>query len=153
MRRTSASASDTAPLPSPGASEPASCFAGPVTSATCPPSCIAAVAGSAATSSVGGGAGIAEGFASIVGMGVEGVTSFACEESLFFSAVFRKARVVMRSLLFGLQSSTETGVCSQTGQVDGRVVLPIIDVSDANVRPTKSASHSFRISSARSKVF
>lgn len=88
-------------------------------------------------------------------MGVAGVASFACELSLFFSAVFRKALVVMRSLLLGLQSSTETGVCSQTGQVDGRVVLPvIIVVSDAKVRPIHCwVSYSSRKSSARSKVF
>lgn len=57
-------------------------------------------------------------------IGVMGVGSFACELSRFFSAVLRKALVVMRSLLLGLQSSADTGVCSQTGQVDGRVNLP-----------------------------
>lgn len=80
--------------------------------------------------------GVAEGFASTGVMGVADV-SLTCEVSLFFSAVFRKARVVMRSLLFGLQSSTETGVCSQTGQVDGRVVVPVIVVSHGQARPTK----------------
>lgn len=56
--------------------------------------------------------------------------SFCADVSRFFSAVLRKARVVMRSLLFGLQSSAETGVCSQTGQVDGSVNLPVASVSD-----------------------
>lgn len=119
---------------------------------TCPLSWTSAVAGSVATSSGGGSAGVAEGFASTGVMGVAGVASFACDVSLFFSAVFRKALVVMRSLLFGLQSSTETGVCSQTGQVDGRVVLPVALVSDVEIKPAKGASHNFRISSARSKV-
>lgn len=64
------------------------------------------------------------GFASLGVMGVMGVDSFAWELSRFFSAVLRKALVVMRSLLFGLQSSAETGVCSHTGQVDGSVNLP-----------------------------
>lgn len=53
-----------------------------------------------------------------------GVGSFACELSRFFSAVLRKALVVMRNDLFGLQSSAEMGVCSQTGQVEGSDSLP-----------------------------
>lgn len=64
------------------------------------------------------------GFVSMGVIGVIGVDSLACELSRFFSAVFRKALVVMRSLLLGLQSSADTGVCSQTGQVDGSVNLP-----------------------------
>lgn len=60
-----------------------------------------------------------------------GVASFVCAESRFFSAVLRKALVVIRSLLLGLQSSTETGVCSQTGHVVGRVDVPALVVSDA----------------------
>lgn len=61
------------------------------------------------------------GFAS---MGVMGVDSLASKLSRFFSAVFRKALVVMRRDLLGLQSSCEIGVCSHTGQVARRACLP-----------------------------
>lgn len=79
------------------------------------------------------GTGVALGFASHGVMGVTGVGSLAWALSRFFSAVFRKALVVMRSLLLGLQSSAETGLCSQTGQVEGRVSLPAV-VSHAKAR-------------------
>lgn len=74
-----------------------------------------------------------------------GVGSFVCAESLFFSAVFRKARVVIRSLLLGLQSSTETGVCSQTGQVVGKVDVPALVVSDAQQAETTATTRSLTV--------
>jgi hypothetical protein len=54
------------------------------------------------------------------GAGVADGRSF----SRFFSSVRRKALRVVRSALFGLQRSGETGLCSQTGQLSGRVVWP-----------------------------
>lgn len=39
--------------------------------------------------------------------------------SRFFSSVRKKAFNVVRSALFGLHRSGETGLCSQTGQLSG----------------------------------
>lgn len=41
--------------------------------------------------------------------------------SRFFSAVRRNTLIVVRNDLFGVQSSAESGECSQTGQDDGRL--------------------------------
>lgn len=56
-------------------------------------------------------------------------TSFDRRASRFFSSVRRKTLIVVRRDLFGLQSSAATGVCSQTGQDEGRVDWPIADIS------------------------
>jgi hypothetical protein len=46
--------------------------------------------------------------------------SLACARSLlFFSSAFKKTLIVVRRALLGLQSSAESGVCSQTGQDSG----------------------------------
>lgn len=49
--------------------------------------------------------------------------------SLFFSSVRRKAFNVIRSALLGLQRLASSGLCAQTGQLDGRDVWPVITVS------------------------
>jgi hypothetical protein len=54
-----------------------------------------------------------------------GDSSFDRDASLFFSSVLRNTLIVVRSDLFGLQSAAATGVCSQTGQDEGRVEWPI----------------------------
>ena len=70
-----------------------------------------------------------------VGSGSRGVagglflTSFCRRASRFFSSVLRNIFMVVRRALLGLQSSAETGVCSQTGQEDGRVDWPRFSVS------------------------
>lgn len=63
-----------------------------------------------------------------LGTGVSGVlffSSFRRRASRFFSSVRRKTLIVVRKDLLGLQSSAATGVCSQTGQDEGRVDWPI----------------------------
>ena len=52
--------------------------------------------------------------------GVESLDSFGRLASRFFSAVRRNTLIVVRSDLFGLQSSALKGECSQTGHDDGR---------------------------------
>lgn len=56
------------------------------------------------------------------------LASFDRMASRFFSSVRRKTLIVVRRDLFGLQSSAATGVCSQTGQEEGRVDWPSADV-------------------------
>jgi hypothetical protein len=59
-----------------------------------------------------------------VSRGVAGgvcLTSFCRRASRFFSSVRRKALMVDRRALFGLQSSAETGVCSHAGHEEGSV--------------------------------
>lgn len=95
----------------------------------------------------GGGA---VGFASI---GVTGVGSLACRLSRFFSAVLRNALVVIRSDLFGLQSSAEMGVCSQTGHVEGNDSLPAAVSNEFGETTECSGTHNFRKSFARNRAF
>ncbi len=64
------------------------------------------------------------GFASTGVVGAESLGSLGRLISLFLSPVFTKTLMVDRIALFGLQSSAESGVCSHTGQVDGRVEWP-----------------------------
>lgn len=59
------------------------------------------------------------------GTGVASLISFSLRASRFFSSVRRKTLMVVRKALCGLQSSAETGECSQTGQVVGRVDWPV----------------------------
>lgn len=51
--------------------------------------------------------------------GVASLTSLERSASRFFSAVRRKTLIVVRSDLFGLQSSADKGECSQIGQEEG----------------------------------
>jgi hypothetical protein len=51
--------------------------------------------------------------------GVISLTSLDRSASRFFSAVRRKTLIVVRSDLFGLQSSADKGECSQTGHEEG----------------------------------
>lgn len=69
------------------------------------------VAGMAGSTGVTGVIGVAAG---------EFLRSFSRNASLFFSSVRRKTLIVVRSDLFGLQSSAAIGVCSQTGHVEGK---------------------------------
>lgn len=63
--------------------------------------------------------------ASTIGVsGGEAFASFNRAASRFFSSVLKKTFIVVRRDLFGLQSSAETGVCSQTGHEEGRVDWP-----------------------------
>lgn len=70
------------------------------------------------------------------------MTSFCRRASRFFSSVLRNIFMVVRKALFGLQSSAETGVCSQTGHDEGSVDWPrfdvsgckLVNVSDGNVQ-------------------
>jgi hypothetical protein len=50
--------------------------------------------------------------------------SFNRRASRFFSSVRRKTLTVVLRALLGLQSSAETGLCSQTGHDSGRVDWP-----------------------------
>ncbi len=50
-----------------------------------------------------------------------GLGSFVLTGSRFFSAVRRKTLIVVRSALWGLQSSADRGECSQTGHDEGSV--------------------------------
>lgn len=61
-----------------------------------------------------------------VGVGMGGVGGAVAWRSFsrFFSSVRRKAFKVVRSALFGLQRSGETGVCAHTGQVSEREAWP-----------------------------
>jgi hypothetical protein len=52
------------------------------------------------------------------------LASFDLRVSRFFSSVRRKTFMVVRSDLFGLQSSAATGECSQTGHVDCKLDWP-----------------------------
>lgn len=58
------------------------------------------------------------------------LTSFNRRASRFFSSVRRKTLIVVRRDLLGLQSSAATGVCSHTGQEEGRVDWPVTDMSN-----------------------
>lgn len=59
------------------------------------------------------------------GVVITGVTAADCLSfSRFFSSVRKKAFRVVRSALFGLHRSGETGVCAHTEQVSGRDVWP-----------------------------
>lgn len=49
------------------------------------------------------------------------LASLSRSDSRFFSSVRRKTLTVVRRDLFGLQSSAETGECSQTQHAPGRV--------------------------------
>lgn len=60
--------------------------------------------------------------------------SFDLRASRFFSSVRKKTLIVVRSDLFGLQSSAATGECSQTGHVDCRVDWPIESINDCTNR-------------------
>lgn len=53
--------------------------------------------------------------------GVTGVASFGLFDSRFFSSVRRNTLMVVRSALCGLQSSPDSGECSQTGHEAGKV--------------------------------
>jgi hypothetical protein len=55
-----------------------------------------------------------------------GVSVADCRSfSRFFSSVRKKAFKVVRSALFGLHRSGETGECAQTEQVSGRDAWPV----------------------------
>jgi hypothetical protein len=56
--------------------------------------------------------------------GSESLSSFGRLASRFFSAVRKKTLIVVRSDLFGLQSSADKGECSQTGHDAGRLDWP-----------------------------
>lgn len=74
---------------------------------------------------------------SITSNGVGGglfLTSFDRRASRFFSSVRRKTLIVVLRDLFGLQSSAATGVCSHTGQDEGRVDWPITGISFRELR-------------------
>ena len=71
------------------------------------------------------GRGVSTEAASTIGVsGGEAFASFNLAASRFFSSVLKKTLIVVRRDLFGLQSSAETGVCSQTGHEEGRVDWP-----------------------------
>jgi len=53
--------------------------------------------------------------------GVAGAASLGRLDSRFFSSVRRNTRIVVRRGLYGLQSSVESGECSQTGHEEGKV--------------------------------
>jgi hypothetical protein len=70
-----------------------------------------------------GSVGVVPFSAGVVMTGVTGVAD--CRSfSRFFSSVRRKALRVVRSALFGLQRSGESGVCAHTEQVPGRDAWP-----------------------------
>ena len=52
-------------------------------------------------------------------MGVTGGVSFGRADSRFFSSVLRNTLIVVLSDLCGLQSSADSGECSQTGHEAG----------------------------------
>jgi hypothetical protein len=86
-----------------------------------------ATLGSVASAGVDASTGVA-----VTSKGVAGAlffVSFNRSASRFFSSVRRKTLIVVRRDLFGLQSSAATGVCSQTGQEEGRVDWPVEIVS------------------------
>ena len=70
------------------------------------------------------GVGTATGGSTGVNGGVS-LASFNLRASRFFSSVRRKTLIVVRNDLWGLQSSDATGLCSQTGHVEGRLDWPI----------------------------
>jgi hypothetical protein len=91
-----------------------------------------ATLGSVASAGVDASIGVA-----VTSKGVAGAlffVSFNRSASRFFSSVRRKTLIVVRRDLFGLQSSAATGVCSQTGQEDGRVDWPVEIVSKSRGR-------------------
>jgi hypothetical protein len=70
-----------------------------------------------------GSVGVASFSAGVVITGVTGAAD--CRSfSRFFSSVRKKALSVVRSALFGLHRSGESGVCAHTEQVSGRDVWP-----------------------------
>lgn len=70
-----------------------------------------------------GSAGVASFSAGVVITGVTGAAD--CRSfSRFFSSVRKKALSVVRSALFGLHRSGESGVCAHTEQVSGRDAWP-----------------------------
>lgn len=82
-----------------------------------------------------------------MGTGVSGglfFSSFRRRASRFFSSVRRKTLIVVRKDLLGLQSSPATGVCSQTGQDEGRVNWPII-INRASVQVAGATHRSHRL--------
>ena len=71
--------------------------------------------------------------AKLSSIGVSGgvfLESFDLRASRFFSSVRKKTFIVVRSDLFGLQSSAATGECSQTGHVDCKLDWPVKGVSN-----------------------
>jgi hypothetical protein len=75
------------------------------------------------------------------------VASFGRLASRFFSSVRRKTRTVVRRDLCGVQSSLESGECSQMGHEEGSVEWPMQPVSRSpgvwkdgyNVQPSQIA--------------
>jgi hypothetical protein len=63
-------------------------------------------------------------FASTGVTGAAFFTSLGRLASLFFSSVRRKTRIVVRNALCGLQSSADSGLCSQTGHESGKLDWP-----------------------------
>lgn len=53
--------------------------------------------------------------------------------SRFFSSVFRKTLIVVRSDLYTVQSSPETGECSQTGQDEDNIDWPTKQISSCRI--------------------
>jgi len=85
-------------------------------------------------------------------MGVSGgvfFSSFRRKASRFFSSVRKKTLIVVRNDLLGLQSAAATGVCSQTGQDEGRLDWPVLMVRDETMQASAD-THKFRKSPVRS---
>jgi hypothetical protein len=99
----------------------------------------------------GGGtaAGVGSGSIGVSG-GVASFASFNRRASRFFSSVRRKTLIVVRNDLWGLQSSDATGLCSQTGHVDGKLDWPIVRSAFGTLIPKLKRTHKFRISIDRS---
>jgi len=109
----------------------------------------ASLIGSAFVSSTGAAGSAGVGSVRIGVSGGEFFSSFSRRASRFFSSVRRKTLIVVRRDLFGLQSAAATGVCSQTGQEEGRVDWPFLVVREGRVQDAAS-THKSRISLARS---
>lgn len=83
--------------------------------------------------------------------------SLALLDSRFFSSVLKNTLIVVRKLLFGGQSSTDSGECSQTGHDKGRLEWPMESVA-YSVRDNyktligKYDAYRFRIYPARNTV-
>ncbi|QBZ61485.1 hypothetical protein PoMZ_08434 [Pyricularia oryzae] len=67
----------------------------------------------------------APGFASTGVGGADSPASLGFEASRFFSSVLTKTLIVVRKDFIGLQSSAESGECSQTGHDVGSVAWPV----------------------------
>ena len=66
-----------------------------------------------------------DGFRASTGVvGADSLAFFSKAASRFFSAVRMNTLTVVRSDLLGLQSSAESGECSQMGHADGRLEWP-----------------------------